>query len=305
MKLAMTAALLLGTAAARAADLKVVATFPELADLAQEIGGGHVKVTGIARGTEDPHQIVMKPSFATKLNEADAVVYNGLTLEHSFLPALLEAAANARMAPDTFQTCQGPGCIDCSAGVRILEKPADLSRAQGELHPAGNPHYELDPANGLVAAKNIAAGFTRLDPAHAGDYKKNYDAYAAKLKSAIAELKKQAAPLKGLKAVSYHQDIAYLASFTGLDFIDTVEPKPGVPPTPPHLSKLVDEMKAQGVKLIVLEQQYSPRDANWLAEQTGAKVAVIGVMARAFPDAGTYIKFAQHNVKALVEAAAK
>jgi ABC-type Zn uptake system ZnuABC Zn-binding protein ZnuA len=305
MKIIMTAALLIAAVSAHAADLKVVATFPELADLAKEIGGTHAKVTGIARGTEDPHQIVMKPSFATKLNEADAVIYNGLTLEHSFLPALLEAASNARMVPDTFQTCQGPGCIDCSAGVRILEKPADLSRAQGELHPAGNPHYELDPNNGLAAAKNIEEGFARLDPAHAEDYKKNYAAYAAKLKGAITALKKEMAPLKGLKAISYHQDIAYLASFTGLDFVDTVELKPGVPPTPPHLSKLVDEMKAKEVKLIVLEQQYSPRDANWLAEQTGAKVAVIGVMAHAFPDADTYIRFAQHNVKALLEAAKK
>ena len=123
MKIIMTAALLIAAVSAHAADLKVVATFPELADLAKEIGGTHAKVTGIARGTEDPHQIVMKPSFATKLNEADAVVFNGLTLEHSFLPALLEAASNSRMVPDTFQTCTGPGCIDCSSGMTVSPIP--------------------------------------------------------------------------------------------------------------------------------------------------------------------------------------
>lgn len=306
MKAVILAALLLVPAdSARAAALKVVATFPELADLAREIGGADVTVTGIARGVEDPHQIVMKPSFAVKLNEADAVIYNGLTLEHSFLPALLEAASNARMVPDTFQTCVGPGCIDCSKGVHILEKPADLSRAQGELHPAGNPHYELNPENGLVAAKNIADAFSRLDPAHAAGYKKNLEAYSAKLKAEVAELKKLAAALKGLKAVSHHADIAYLAEFTGLDFVDTVELKPGVAPTPPHLAKLVEEMKAQNVRLIVREQQYSPKNADWLAEQTGARVAVIAVMANAFPDAGSMIKFQQHNIKALLAALAK
>jgi ABC-type Zn uptake system ZnuABC Zn-binding protein ZnuA len=290
---------------ADAAALKIVATFPELADISKEIGGSNVSVTGIARGTEDPHQIVMKPSFATKLNEADGVVYNGLTLEHSFIPALLEAAANARMVPDTFQTCVGPGCIDCSAGIHILEKPADLSRAQGELHPAGNPHYELNPENGVIVAKNIAEGFSRLDPAHAEDYKKNLAAYTAKLKAAVAELKKMAAPLKGVKAISHHADIAYLAAFTGIDFVDTVELKPGVPPTPPHLSKLVDEMKAQQVKLVVRESQYSANDADWLAEQTGAKVAVIGVMAHAFADTPTFIAFQEHNIKALLAAIGK
>jgi zinc/manganese transport system substrate-binding protein len=290
---------------AQAEGLKIVATFPELADMAREIGGSYITVTGIARGTEDPHQIVMKPSYAVKLNEADGVIFNGLTLEHSFLPALLEAAANPRMVPDTFQTCVGAGCIDCSNGIHILEKPADISRSQGELHPAGNPHYELGPQNGPVVAKNIEEGLSRLDPAHAAEYKKNYEAYEAKLKSSIEELKKMAAPLKGIKAISHHEDIAYLAAFTGIDFIDTVELKPGVPPTPPHMEKLVEEMKAQGVTLVVREQQYSAKDAQWLADQTGAKVAVIGVMAHAFPDTDTFIKFQEHNIKALLAAIGK
>ena len=292
-------------AGASARELRIVATFPELADITREIGGKHVSVTGVARGTEDPHQIVMKPSFVPKLNRADAVVFNGMTLEHSFLPGLLEAAANPNMRSDVFQTCIGAGCIDCSAGVRVLEKPADLSRSQGELHPMGNPHYGLDPEDGLTMARNIEQGLARIDPANAADYEKNLKDYDAKLNAKIAEWKKWVAPLKGVQAISFHQDVAYFARFTGIDFVDTIELKPGVPPTPPHMVKLVNEMKARNILLIVREQQYASNDSDFLASKTGAKIAVIGVMAGAFPDTDTFIKFSEHNLKALLKAVGK
>ncbi|MDE2291429.1 MAG: zinc ABC transporter substrate-binding protein [Elusimicrobia bacterium] len=292
-------------ATAQARTLRVLATFPELADIAREVGGKHVSVQGIARGTEDPHQIVMKPSFVTKLNRADAVVYNGLTLEHSFLPGLLETASNPRMRADTFRTCLGQGCIDCSEGLHVLDKPADISRSQGELHPYGNPHYDVDPANGLLVARNIEKGLARIDPAHAADYAANLKAYEKRLEAKLAVWRRMAAPLKGVKAVSFHEDVDYLAAFTGLDFVGTIEDKPGVPPTPPHLVKLVQLMKDQGVKLIVREQQYAPQTSDWLAAQTGAKVAVIGVMANAFPGTATFIDYQQHNLEALLQAAGK
>lgn len=295
----------MSVAGAQAKTLQLVATFPELADIAKEIGGKHVSVTGIARGTEDPHQIVMRPSFVPKLNRADGVIFNGMTLEHSFLPGLLEAASNPNMRSDVFQTCIGSGCIDCSVGIRVLEKPADLSRSQGELHPMGNPHYGVDPEDGLIIAKNIEAGLARLDPENTADYEKNLKDYDAKLNAKIAEWRKWIAPLKGMKAISFHQDVAYLARFTGIDFVDTIELKPGVAPTPPHMVKLVQEMKAQNIKLIVREQQYAPNDADFLASQTGAQIAVIGVMANAFPDTGTFLKFSEHNLRAILKALGK
>lgn len=292
--------------AASAAKLRVVATIPELVDIVSRVGGDSVSVDGLARGTEDIHQIVMKPSFVVKLNRADAVVYLGLGVEHVFLPGLLEVAKNDRIRPDPDAgDCAGEGCIDCSAGVRVLDKPETLSRAQGEIHPRGNPHYNLDPENGRIIARNVAEGLSRLDPAHAGDYRKNLAAYLAELDAKLAEWRKLAAPLKGVKAVSYHKDVPYLGAFTGIDFTDTIELKPGIAPTPTHLSELVGKMKERNVALIVREQQYDAKTPAWLAEQTGARVAVVGTMANSMPDTGTFIKFSEANLRNILKALGK
>lgn len=306
MRSLLLAALLASASSAEEAKLRVVATLPELADIVSRVGGERVSVDRLARGTEDIHQIVMKPSFVTKLNRADAVVYLGLTVEHVFLPGLLEVARNPAARPDASGTgCEGPGCIDCSAGVRVLDKPATLSRAQGEIHPQGNPHYNLDPENGRIIARNIAAGLARLDPAHAADYERNSKAYLAELDAKLAEWKALAAPLKGVRAVSYHRDVPYLAAFTGLDFVDTIELKPGIAPTPTHLAQLVKKMKEQGIALIVREQQYDAKTPAWLAEQTGAKVAVIGTMANSLPGTETYIKLSEANIRNILKALGK
>jgi zinc/manganese transport system substrate-binding protein len=290
---------------AAAKTLQVVATIPELGDIASRVGGDHVKIDVLARGTEDIHQVVMRPSLVPKLNRADAVVYLGLTVEHSFLPGLLNVASNPNLRQDAVKECIGSGCIDCSDGLAVLEKPDSLSRAEGEIHPFGNPHYNLDPDDGVLIARNIAAGFTRVDPEHAADYAKNLKAYLAELEPKLAEWRKWVAPLKGLKAVSYHQDVAYLARFTGLKFVGTLEPKPGVAPAPTHLEKLVQTMKAEGVTIIVREQQYDPKFPQFLADNTGAKIAVIGAMAKALPDTDTFIKMSEHNLKSVLAAAGK
>ncbi|MBI3563856.1 MAG: zinc ABC transporter substrate-binding protein [Elusimicrobia bacterium] len=298
-------AALCAAAPASAKTLQVVATVPELGDIASRIGGARAKVETLARGSEDIHQVVMRPSLVPKLNRADAVVYLGLTVEHSFLPGLLNVAANPNLRADPVRSCLGPGCIDCSEGVAVLEKPESLSRAEGEIHPYGNPHYNLDPEDGIVIARNVAAGLSRVDPEHAADYQKNLKAYLAELEPKLAEWRAWVAPLKGLKAVSYHQDVAYLARFTGLRFVGTLEPKPGVAPTPSHLERLVAKMKQEGVTLIVREQQYDPKFPQFLADNTGAKVATIGTMAKALPGADTFIKMSEANLKAVLAAAGK
>jgi len=308
-KLLLTLCLLLSGLAPRAeaaGKLRVVASVPELTDMTRRIGADLVSVDALARGTEDIHQVVMRPSFVTKLNKADAVVYLGLSVEHAFLPGLLDVAANPRMREDPVSMgCIGPGCIDCSEGVSVMEKPETLSRAQGELHPQGNPHYNIDPAEGPRIAKKIAAGLSRIDPEHAGQYEKNLKSYLAELEPKIEQWRKWSAPLKGLKAVSFHKDVCYLGRFTGVDFVDTLELKPGVAPTPTHLERLVKEMKEQGIKLIVREQQYDPKVCEWLANETGAKIAVIGTMANALPGTETFEKLSERNIKALLSAAGK
>jgi zinc/manganese transport system substrate-binding protein len=287
------------------AKLHVVATIPELADITQRVGGDHVSVDALARGTEDIHQVVMRPSLVPKLNRADAVVYLGLTVEHSFLPGLLNVANNPNLRTDVVKECVGTGCIDCSEGLDVLEKPSSLSRSEGEIHPFGNPHYNADPADGALIAKNIEEGLARIDPDHAADYEKNLKAYLAELNAKLAEWRKWVAPLKGMKAVSYHQDVVYLGRFTGIDFIGTIELKPGVAPTPTHLERLVQLMKQEHVQLIVREQQYDPKTPQWLAENTGAKVATIGTMGKALPDTDTFIKFSERNLRNILDALGK
>jgi len=304
--LAAAVAFIVLAQAAHAAKLRVVATIPELADIASRIGGDHVAVDRLARGTEDIHQVVMKPSFVSKLNRADAVIYLGLSVEHGFLPGLLDVARNPalRTDPDTLN-CTGPGCIDCSVGVNVLDKQQSLSRAQGDVHPQGNPHYNLDPGNGPKIARNIMEGLARVDPARASDYEANLKAYLAEFEPKLAEWRKWVEPLKGVKAVSYHRDMAYLGGFTGLVFVDTIEVKPGVAPTPAHLARLVEGMKARGVELIVREQQYDAKTPAWLAERTGAKIAVIGTMANSSPGTETYIKLCEANLRSLLKALGK
>lgn len=290
---------------AAAKTLRVVATIPELGDIVSRVAGARAKVDVLARGSEDIHQVSMRPSLVPKLNRADAVVYLGLTVEHSFLPGLLNVASNPNLRTDAVKECAGPGCIDCSEGVEVLGKPASLSRSEGEIHPFGNPHYNLDPEDGVLIAKNIAAGLTRVDPEGAADYAKNLKAYLAELDGKLAAWRKWVAPLKGLKAVSYHEDVAYLERFTGLDFVGTLEPKPGVAPGPSHIEKLVGLMKRDGVSIIVREQQYDPKFPRFLADKTGAKIAVIGTMAKALPGTETFIKMSENNLKAILAAAGK
>ena len=288
-----------------AKKLRVVATVPDLVDIARRIGGELVSVDGIAYGTEDIHQVVMRPSFVTKLNRADAVVYLGMTVEHSFLPGLLDVAVNPKMRMDSVKECIGSGCIDCSEGLSVLEKPESLSRAEGEIHPQGNPHYNMGPEQGALIARNIAQGLSRIAPEYAAQFNKNLNNYLAELEPKIKEWRKSAAPLKGVKAISFHKDVAYLGRFTGIDFVDTVELKPGVAPTPTHLVELVKKMKDQNIKLIVREQQYPAKECEWLAEQTGARVAVIASMANALPGTETFIKFSENNLKVLLAAISK
>ena len=299
-------AALLCAGAASAKTLHVVATIPELADITQRIGGDHVAaVDSLARGSEDIHQVVMHPSLIPKLNRADAVVYLGLTVEHSFLPGLLNVASNPNLRTDVVKECVGPGCIDVSEGLQVLEKPSSLSRSEGEIHPFGNPHYNIDPDDGVLIARNIAAGLERIDPDNKADYEKNLKAYLAELNAKLVEWRKWVAPLKGMKAVSYHQDVVYLGRFTGIEFVGTLELKPGVAPTPTHLEQLVQLMKQDHVALVVREQQYDLKMPEWLAEHTGAKVATIGTMAKALPDTETFIKMSEHNLRSILGALGK
>jgi len=293
----IVSALLLALSAGPAeAALRVVASLPDVADMTRQIGGERVSVETIALGSQDPHKVPVKPSFVTKLNRADALVVQGLGLEHAFLPALLEVANNPKILPT------GPAYIDASIHVQPLEVPTSQNRSQGELHPLGNPHFNLDPVQGKLMARAIAEGLTRVDPAGAASYQAGLERYTALLDRKIAEWEKLAAPLRGVKAVSYHQDLIYLAQRYGLELVGTLETKPGVPATPGHLEELVDTMQREQVKLVIREVAYELPLAQTVAERTGARVATISTLAGGLPGTQSYVESIEANLEALLQA---
>jgi len=287
---------LLAAAATGADKLKVVTTIPDLADMTRQIGGDQVDVTSLATGVEDIHAVPMKPSFAVTLNRADAVVLLGLEAEHAFLPALLEAARNPKILRDT------PGYIDCSIYITPLEVPLRIDRSLGDVHPMGNPHYNVDPVMGKEAARAIADGLSRLRPEHEADFKKNLAAFEAKLDAAIARWEREAAPLRGKKLVSYHPDLIYFAERFGMEPVGTIEIRAGVDPTPGHIADLEERMRREKVDLVVRELHYPAGLAETVAQKTGAKLVELPVMAGGVPEAKDYISFIDYDLHTMLKA---
>jgi len=290
--------LVLALASPAGAALRVVASLPDVADITRQIGGDRVDVTTIAEGGQDPHKVPVKPSFVTKLNRADALVVQGLGLEHAYLPALLEAARNSNIMPGA------PGYIDSSLYIHALEVPESMSRAQGELHALGNPHFNMDPSQGKLMARAIAEGLERVDPTGKDAYEAGLDRFEKLLDQKIAEWDVLAAPLRGVKAVSYHPDIAYLARHYGMELVGTIETKPGVPATPGHIEELIQLMKQQKVQLVIREVAYELPLAQEVAERSGARVVTVSSLTGGLPGTGSsYVDFIDANLRALVAAA--
>lgn len=278
------------------AKLRVVATIPDLADMARNIGGDLLEIKSLATGVEDIHAVPMKPSFATLLNRADVVLLLGLEAEHAFLPALLEAARNPKILPDA------PGYIDCSVYITPLAVPTRLDRALGDVHPRGNPHFNLDPVSGKAMARAIADGLARNDPEHQATFKKNLTTYLATLDAAIARWQREAAPLRGVKLVSYHPDMLYFAERFGMEAAGTIEIRPGVDPTPGHIVALEERMRREGIKLVVRERNYPAGLAETIAQRTGAKLVELPTMVGGVPEAQDYVSFIDYNVRTMLKA---
>jgi zinc/manganese transport system substrate-binding protein len=279
-----------------AKKIRVVTTIPDLADMTRQVGGDLVDVTSLATGVEDVHAVPMKPSFAVTLNRADVVILMGLEMEHAFLPALLEASRNPKIQRDQ------PAYIDCSVYVTPLEVPTRLDRSLGDIHPMGNPHFNLDPVNAKNIVRAIVEGLSRNYPEHAATFKKNGDAYTAKLDEAIARWQREAAPLKGKKVVTYHPDLIYFAERFGMIQFGTIEIRPGIDPTPAHVADLIERMRQSKVDLVIRELHYPAGLASTVAQATGAKLVELPTMVRGVPEAKDYISFVDYNVRTLVNA---
>jgi len=265
-------ALLLVTAAAGAAraKVKVVTTVQTFKALAEEIGGDKVEVSALVGDNVDPHFVDPRPSYALTLNKADLLVYVGLDLEKGWLPPLLEQARNKKI-----QSGQ-PGHLDASAsGLAILDVGAGTSRAQGDIHPLGNPHYWLPPENALRVARAIADRLASIDAGNAEAYEKGYRALAAKVDARQKAWDAQRKLLAGVKVVTYHKSWSYLTGWTGLAELGYVEPKPGVPPDPAHLAALVKAARAQGARAVIVESYYPRNTAQRVADLGKMKLVVL------------------------------
>jgi zinc/manganese transport system substrate-binding protein len=297
--LALAAAALLTSAlpARAAGPLNVVATTEDLGAIAREVGGDKVKVESLARGYQDPHFVEAKPSFVIKLHGADLLIAVGRELEIGWLPPLVTQARNPKVQPG------GEGYLDASQGVKILEIPTgQITRAMGDVHPQGNPHYWLDPDNGIRIAKAIQAKLASLDAANAATYAGNESAFEKKVQEAEKRWEAAMAPYKGTKIVTYHRSWPNFVDRFGLDVIGYVEPRPGIPPSPSHTLDLINEMKKQNVKVILVEPYFDLKTPNSIASATGAKVLVMAPSVGAEKEITDYVSLFDHDVKLLSDA---
>ena len=249
-----------------AAQLRVVATTPDLASVAREIGGDKVNVAALAKPTEDPHFVDAKPSFIVTLNRADALVEGGAELELGWLPPLLENSRNSKIGAGA------PGRVVASEGIRLLEIPTSFDRSKGDIHSLGNPHFMIDPVDAKVVARNVATHFAALDRKNASVYNANLAKFNSRMDAKLADWQKQLAPYRGAKIVTYHRDFVYFAQRFGLSIVDELEPKPGIAPSPAHLAKVIGEMRANNVKVILVQPFQNRKTAETVARQTGATV---------------------------------
>lgn len=297
LSLCLTLAVFLVSHAHATDRIRVVTTIPDLAEFSRAIGGDLVEVVSLATGVEDPHAIPMRPSFVRQLNRADMVVLLGLHNEHAFLPGLLDAAANPRILEGQ------PGYIDTSRGVQTLEVPSSLDRVHGEVHPAGNPHYNLDPVLGRLIVQNIYNGFVRNFPQHEAAFTAGRDAYLEKLDARIPEWLELARNAGDIKFVSYHSHWPYFAQRFGFRHMGTIELRPGISPTPRHVESLIQMMQAQDVRIVVREPQFAERVPRRIASRTGATLITLPIMVGGVPEAQTYIDMIDYIIRTLIEAA--
>ena len=251
------------------AALNVFACEPEWGALAKEIGKEHVSVYVATTALQDAHHVEARPSLIAQARKADVMICSGSELEVGWIPLLLTQSGNPRI-----QTGQ-PGFIEASSFVNRIEIPKILDRSQGDVHPQGNPHVLLNPHNIVIIAHAIAERFAQIDAANASAYKNNETAFQSRWGEAMTRWEKQAAPLKGMPIVVYHKDISYFIDWLGMKEVGSLEPKPGIPPSTGHLSKLLTQLESQPAKAVVYSPYNDPDAAKWLSEK--AKIPALAL----------------------------
>jgi len=300
-RLVELAALLLVTLvfapASEAKKLNVVTSTTDLAALAQEVGGDKITVETIARGYQDPHFVEAKPSFLLKLKNADLLISVGLQLEIGWLPPLVTQSGNPRIQVGA------PGYLDASQFAEILDLPTgQVTRAMGDVHPLGNPHYWLDPNNGRRIARGIAQKLGEMDPGESQYFQQRFQDFDRRLTAEEKNWDAQMAPYKGRKVVTYHTSWSNFANHFGLQVVGYIEPRPGIPPTPAHTIEIIELMRRDNVKVVVVEPYFDLKTPNSIGSATGARVIVLLPSVGGEKEVTDYFRLFDYDVNLLIQA---
>ena len=288
----------LGAVPARGASkLYVVTATTDLAALAQEVGGDRIEVESIGRGYQDPHFVEAKPSFLLKLRKADLLIVVGLQLEIGWLPPLITQCGNPRIQVGA------AGYLDASQFAEILEIPTtQVTRAQGDVHPLGNPHYWLDPENGRRVARGIEQKLVEMRPGEASYFEQRFQDFSQRLTQEDKRWLEEAKPLRGLKVVTYHRSWPNFARHFGLNVVGYVEPRPGIPPSPAHTLELIQMMKRENVRIILVEPYFDLKTPNAVARDTGGRVLVMTPSVGGEKEVTNYFKLFDYDIALLLKA---
>ena len=300
LKLLLIFVLALPAGAFAQGKLNVVTTTEDSGAIAREIGGDKVTVTTLAKGYQDPHFVDPKPSFILAVSRADVLIVVGREMEIGWLPPLLSSSRNSKIQPGA------KGYLDPSLNVRILEIPtAQITRAMGDVHPLGNPHYWLDPENGRRMAKAIQQKLAELRPEDAAYFAQREANFERRLTDSEKRWDTAMAPYRGRKVITYHRSWPNFAKRFGLDVVDYVEPKPGIPPTPSHTLELINLMKREGIKLILVEPYFDLRTPNAVANAVSGQVLVLLPSVGGIKEVTDYFQLFDYDINLLTTALAK
>jgi len=281
---------------AAAGPIKVVTTTTDMKSIAELIGGDKVTVSSIATGYQNPHFVDPKPSYIISLSKADLFVTVGLDLETGWSPQLLTSSRNNKIQKGS------DGYVDASVGVTLYQVPSVVNRAEGDIHIYGNPHYWLDPMNGKIIARNIANGLERVDPSNKATYEANLQAFNNKIDEKMKGWQAKMQSFKGTKIIAYHNEWVYFETRFGLQIVDFMEPKPGIPPSPSQLVKVIKEIKQNSIRVIISSPYFTTSSSDVVAKQTGAKELTLATSVGGFDSIKDYYGLFDYNINQLTAA---
>lgn len=293
----LLAATILSIASPLLAKVQVVTSLQDFASIADAIGGDRVETYALAKGYQDPHFVDAKPSFILKLSRADILIVAGLELEIGYLPPLIDQSRNDKIHPGS------AGYLDASSGCDILQRPTQqVTRAMGDVHPYGNPHYWTDPENGRVIARAIAQKLSELDPSGKAAFETNLAAFEGRLTQKEKEWNTKMGPYSGTKVVTFHDSWPNFAKYFKLAIAGHIEPKPGIPPSPSHTLEIINLIQAQKIPVILIEPYFDSKTPKYIGEKTGAVVVTFYPSVGGIPEIKDYFSLFDHNIDAFVAA---